>query len=102
MTRLRLKDGKELVLVGRNKAVLKAFFVTKRVGKRMVAPSSLEAWGEYTNGDGRKVRKEFYYGDGYLGQSSRQWMLPQDVTLVRIYDYSGRPHQVPVQQLEPQ
>jgi hypothetical protein len=32
---------------------------------------------------------EFYYGSGYLSQSTRGIVVPSTVTTMKIYDYSG-------------
>jgi hypothetical protein len=47
-----------------------------------------------TDTKGRKSKHEFYYGSGYLSQSSRTLSLPNNVQSVMIYDFTGKSREV--------
>ena len=53
-------------------------------------PGPLDSWAEFVYGDGRKSKIEFYYGSGYLSQSSRKVRIPFGVKEIVIYDYKGK------------
>jgi hypothetical protein len=40
--------------------------------------------------DGKKERVEFYYGSGYLSQSSRKLKIADVITAFTIYDSKGK------------
>jgi enediyne biosynthesis protein E4 len=49
-----------------------------------------DLWAEITNRDGKKYRKEFYYGSAYLSQSSRKIEIDDQVASIKIFDFSGK------------
>jgi len=49
-----------------------------------------ETYAIITHADGKQSKQEFYYGGGYLSQSSRALRLGGDMTKVVIYDSKGR------------
>lgn len=55
-----------------------------------IAPGPMEAYGIVNLTDGRKQKIEFYYGGGYLSQSSRILYLPREYERLEIYSYSGK------------
>lgn len=63
---------------------------TTRPHLRRIAPGPMEAYGIVTLGGGRKQKIEFYYGGGYLSQSSRILYLPREYERLEIYSYSGK------------
>jgi hypothetical protein len=62
--------------------------ITGKISRGMDARAKLI----YT--DGRKVKKEFNYGSGYLSQSTRNLGVNEQVKEIIIYDYSGRSRKI--------
>lgn len=50
---------------------------------------SLDSWAELVYSNGRREKIEFYYGSGYLSQSSRDLSVPKGVKSVVIYSFDG-------------
>jgi hypothetical protein len=94
MVQLFAEGGKELVLVGRNNNRLKAFSVITAGKQRFIEIRPTDARAELTESSGRKVRKELYYGSGYLGQSSRQFAVSTDILSLKLFSYDGRVREV--------
>jgi hypothetical protein len=49
----------------------------------------MDSYAELHYEDGKKEKVEFYYGSGYLSQSTRSITVPSTVRTIKIYDYSG-------------
>lgn len=83
--------GKETWIVATNNngpvQVLKGSIKPESV--KTVAPGPMDAYGMVALADGRKQKVEFYYGGGYLSQSSRMLYLPPEYQRLEIYSYSG-------------
>ncbi|MFD3000161.1 VCBS repeat-containing protein [Pontibacter toksunensis] len=91
---LSLPDGKGLVLSASNQGLVKTFAYPQQAGAIQLRHA--DAWAVVTLLDGRKMRQEFYYGSGYLSQSSRTMAVPAEAKEVTIYDFSGKSRQVSV------
>jgi hypothetical protein len=48
-----------------------------------------DVWAEITWENGSRQKYEFYYGEGYLSQSSRVLHLDSAVSAIKIFDYQG-------------
>jgi hypothetical protein len=89
------KDGREILIASQNKDKLKCFVVNesawqeKNLTSRFIklAPDAIFAEITFQNGKKRKV--EFYYGDTYLSQSSRQLRIEANMSQVVIYNSKG-------------
>jgi hypothetical protein len=99
MASLFTASGQQLICTGQNNSILSTYLVTGRQTQPMADVLPMDAWAEITRTDGRKTRKEFYYGSGYLGQSSRRLLLSVDASAIRIYDTSGKVREESVGQL---
>jgi enediyne biosynthesis protein E4 len=78
-----------LVLVSNHADSLKAFNYRHTFSSFIpLRPTDAGAYLIYA--DGRKVKREFPYGSGYLSQSSRHLKVPNAVQSVTIYDFSGK------------
>ncbi|MBD0258631.1 MAG: VCBS repeat-containing protein, partial [Cytophagales bacterium] len=96
MVQLPTASGGQLVLVGKNNDKLLASVAQKRAAGGIVAALPTDAWAEIVLTGGKKKRQEFYYGSGYLGQSSRTIRLPEGTVSVTLCDFAGRKREVPV------
>ena len=90
LVRLTTPGGNALFLAAQNAGPLKAFTTTRPAARRVVDLRPTDARAEITYADGRRERRECYYGSGYLSQSSRSLALPAGAASVRIFDYAGR------------
>ncbi len=59
-------------------------------GTMLLQLQSTDAYGWLTTNDSRKRKLEFYYGSGYLSQSSRRVEIPPEATLAVITDSRGK------------
>ncbi len=93
LVKLYTVDGDELFIASRNRDSLNAFL-------RIPAPpevltiQAMESWAQIIFSDGRKQRIEFYYGSGYLSQSSRRLSIPKGAKEIIIYDYKGNSRKI--------
>jgi enediyne biosynthesis protein E4 len=58
--------------------------------KKVISLDATDSWAELTHSYGKKSRLEFYYGSGYLSQSTRKISIPSDVKEVVIHRYDGK------------
>jgi hypothetical protein len=94
LVRLYGAKGDELLIASQNKDSL-GVFVRKPLSRTDVLQiDPKEYWAEMIYGDGKKQRVEFYYGSGYLSQSSRGLSIPKGVKEIVIYDYKGNSRRV--------
>ncbi len=89
-----------LVLVSSNSDTLKVFKPSRLPGQQVVRPGAADFSVVCKLSDGRHRKTEFYYGSGYLSQSSRLLKLPGSAfpSLV-LTDYQGQQKQLSGQQL---
>lgn len=87
----------DLLLATQNNDSLKVFAFNKNVAlNQILIPQTLDIWAEYIYPNGEKQRVEFYYGAGYLSQSSRSVRIPKDVIEVIVYDFKGQPRSISI------
>ncbi len=80
-------DGSLLVASGQNKGKLQVFKAAKKLETIALLPNDFAAILKF--GDGRTMRVEASYGQGFLSQSSRTLFLPSGVVSVEIIDFKG-------------
>jgi len=66
---------------------------------KVVTINSTEYKGAYVFEDGHIVSAEFYYGSGYLSQSSRKLKIPKGVKEVVLIGYNGKERKIKVSDL---
>ncbi|MBK8881981.1 MAG: VCBS repeat-containing protein [Bacteroidales bacterium] len=93
MSELAMKDGSSLVLVSRNSDSIK---VIRQLNKphKTIRLKDNDVSAELTFKDGTKEYREFYYGSGYLSQSSRVCNIPHGVVSVTFTSYKGESRKV--------
>ena len=94
LVKLYRKNGAELFAASQNKDSIRVYERRHSVGTEVLPIHEMDSWGEIVFADGRKQRIEFYYGAGYLSQSSRRLSVPGGVKEVIIYDYTGKSRKV--------
>lgn len=94
---VRLVSGSEDLLVASQNRDSLAVFAPIRTMKDLVAvfvPSLLDCRAELVFADGTKAVKEFYYGAGYLSQSSRRLRIPAGVKKLIVYTSTGASREI--------
>ncbi len=82
------KDGMVHYIVSRNNESLKIF--TKQADKSKTIPiQSTDNYAIITLKDGTKRKVAFYFGDGYLSQSSRFLSVPDQAQAIQFFDNNG-------------
>lgn len=61
---------------------------------KIFQPLPGDSWAELVHGDGKHERIEFYYGSGYLSQSTRSILIPENLGEMHVHDYSGKVRRV--------
>jgi hypothetical protein len=85
---LQTNDG-QLLIASQNKDALRVFKRNFPSSERLFSPASLDTKAEFIFADGRKQTIEFYFGSGYLSQSTRTIAIPPDVKEMIVYDSRG-------------
>lgn len=89
LAKIKGVDG-ELVIATQNLDSLCVFANGERIAATTVFhPLPDDSWAEVTHSDGSRERIEFYYGSGYLSQSTRSVVVPENVSEMRLHDFSG-------------
>jgi len=89
LVKLYGSDGNEIFIASQNRDSLCVFVKTAAVKAPMHTLTSSDRWADVEFTDGRKQRVEFYFGSGYLSQSTRKFTLPASVKEFVIHDYKG-------------
>jgi hypothetical protein len=90
-----ISDGRLNILVTTTGDSLKVFQQTK--DDFLMLPLELnDAFAEIIFKDGTQERREFYYGSGYLSQSSRHLKMsdPDQMSAIKIYDFQGNVREI--------
>jgi hypothetical protein len=88
----KVKRGNQgtIIVATQNQDSLRAFTNTDNVGNRkLFTPDTFDKQADIIYQNGKKEKVEFYYGSGYLSQSTRAIEVPQDVSSMVIYDFFG-------------
>jgi enediyne biosynthesis protein E4 len=79
---------KELIIASQNRDSLLVF--SPRIGSTTyLTPDITDTYAILTDATGKQQKVEFYYGRGYLSQSSRQVAIPSTITEVKVYNSAG-------------
>ena len=82
LVRLRGSKGECLVAASQNKNDLKLYALKRKTGNVPVRPDDVSAIVSFRNG--KREKKELYYGSSFLSQSVRSIMTGEDVTSITI------------------
>jgi hypothetical protein len=100
LVRLKSAGNRELLVATQNLDSLRIFTDSSDpLKQRFFQPSSFDSWAMLEHNDGKKERVEFYYGSGYLSQSTRSVRIPHSVTGIIVYDFRGGERSVDLNQL---
>jgi hypothetical protein len=84
----------DLYIATQNRDSLKVFATKGIASTELFHPELLDSWMELIYTDGRKQRVEFYYGSGYLSQSTRNIRVPAGVNELIVYNTTAKPRNV--------
>jgi enediyne biosynthesis protein E4 len=79
----------DLYVATQNRDSLKVFITTTDGNTSVFKPNALDVSADLLYTYEKKQRVEFYYGSGYLSQSTRQLRIPKGVIDIIIYDSKG-------------
>jgi len=86
---------RDLYIATQNRDSLKVFSKTIDNKKNLeFRPGALDTWAELVYGNGKKQRSEFYYGSGFLSQSTRKLIIPKDVKEIFVHDSKGQSRRI--------
>jgi len=84
LAEITLKNNQSLILVTSNKDTLKVF--ENRYESKKIKIEKNDAFAEIEYLNGKKQKVEFYYGSGYLSQSTRLLTVPKNFKNIFITD----------------
>jgi hypothetical protein len=93
LVRLEAKD-QPIFIASQNKDSLKVFKTSRKEIEAAVDLKSNDAYAIVTLPQGKKIKVEFYYGQGFYSQSSRRYRFPSQATSVSIFDFSRKQRKV--------
>lgn len=100
LAKLRSASGNEVFIATQNIDSLRVFTTIENgQAQRFFQPLAGERFAELIYENGKKEKVEFYYGSGYLAQSSRSINVPPTVTKIVAYDAKANQRDVLYNQL---
>jgi hypothetical protein len=101
LAKLKHASGDELLIATQNLDSLCVFKVRNEKTKpgRIFQPLAFDSHAELHYQNGTREKVEFYYGAGYLSQSTRNLMISPNVLKILVYDYKGNQRTVENNQL---
>jgi hypothetical protein len=81
-------DGKPVYLLTENDGFLQAY--SPGILNNNILTLQDQDWHFHLNYNGLKRKVELYHGSGYLSNSSRCIWLPDEVSAINLFDYSGK------------
>ena len=89
LVRLVTSAGDPLILASQNRDSLKVFRGLRPAKNKIISLQDTDFKAEWTTKDGKGQVEEFYYGQGFLSQSSRKWLVPAHAQNLTIISFSG-------------
>ena len=100
LAKLRTTSGEEILIATQNRESLRVFQGTRKTEPtRYFQPLPLDIRAEFHHEDGKKEWVEFYYGSGYLAQSTRTVFVPPTVGRIIVHDSRGNQRNIAYDQL---
>ena len=81
--------GGSLILASQNRDSLKVFRNAATIENKFVSLKDDDFRAEWKGKDGKAHIEEFYYGQGFMSQSSRSWVIPQGADDAEMVSFSG-------------
>ncbi|SKC50413.1 Repeat domain-containing protein [Ohtaekwangia koreensis] len=89
LAKLITADAKMLLLATQNNDSLRVFEGKSNV-RNVISLRYDDIYALVTSKQGKKMKIEFYYGSGYLSQSSRKFSIPENAKRVQIINARGQ------------
>ena len=89
LVELMLGNKKRLLLASQNNGALLAFAHAGKVTDKFIAARHDDAYAVISLKDGKKFKKEMYYGSGYLSGNGRYFQIPADARSIEVFKFSG-------------
>jgi len=96
MAELVMNDGSSLVLVGQNSGYLKVFR-NEGTKLKVIRLRNDDVTADLTFESGETEHREFFYGSGYLSESSRAIRVPAGVISVTINNFKGESRKLSIE-----
>ena len=93
LSRLSGANG-DLYIATQNRDSVKVFSKSSQDNRLEITPEPMEFRADLIFANGRKQQIEFYYGSGYLSQSTRKVRIPKGVKEIILYDYKGQTRKI--------
>ncbi len=88
LARISGVDG-DLFIATQNRDSVKVFMKSKVEKLNVLNPEPLDSYAEFLFTDGKKQKIEFYYGSGYLSQSTRSVRIPEQIKEIIVFNSTG-------------
>ncbi len=92
MAKLTTASGDTWLLIGNNSGAVKTYTVQQN--RKQFKVEREDIYALITRKNGTLFKHEFYYGSTYLSQSSRQFLLPDDVSSMEIFNSKGKSRKI--------
>lgn len=91
LAKLYRSNDDEIFVATQNRDSLKVYKKHRRSVEKLktLSVQPMDSWAEFIYADGRKAKIEFFYGNGYLSQSTRKLTIPAGVKEVIVYTFKG-------------
>ncbi|MBN8578240.1 MAG: VCBS repeat-containing protein [Cytophagales bacterium] len=84
-----MAGNRDIFIASQNGDSLMVFETLNKNENRVFKPEPTDAWAILSFKDGKQQKVEFYYGSGYLSQSSRKWKVPKDAMELKVFNFLG-------------
>jgi hypothetical protein len=82
-------DNSRLLIATQNNDQLLTFSVKKKQDEKIIRANTNDAYAIIKHENGVIIKKEIYYGSGYLSSSGRYVQVPKSASTVEMYSYQG-------------
>jgi hypothetical protein len=96
-TKLYNSRNEELLIASQNRGPLRIF--SELPASSTMKVKGDDSWAELIDDHGRKTRMEFYYGSGFLSQSSRNIQIPKNTVDITVYNFAGKSRKISIKTL---
>ncbi len=84
------EKNKRMILASQNNDRLIALSQSVDVQNRIIPSMHHDAYALISLKDGKKIKRELYYGSGYLSGSARYFSIPLNAASIEVVDFTGR------------
>jgi hypothetical protein len=85
-----VQKNTSLIIAAQNNDQLLSFLNSEKQTGKIIRAEANDAYAIIQYADGKKLKKEFYYGSGYLSCSSRFISIPVTAKSIQLVSYQGK------------